>query len=415
MVMLLFLFSVPVTASSQEMQPPPSPPGAGQNQNAPAYTQQQLDQMVAPIALYPDPLVAQILMAATYPLEVVQADRWAKDPQNAALKGDQLAAVLQQQPWDPSVKSLVPFPQVLQTMDKNLQWTEQLGDAFLAQQPAVMNSVQQLRQQAQAAGTLQSTPQQTVSQQGPAIVIEPASPQTVYVPYYNPAVVYGTWPYPGYPPYYFPSPFGYAYDDGLFDFGLGFAVIGSFWGWEAWDWHNHRININNDRFRGINNGRPGNASGVWQHNPEHRGGVPYNSAATRAQYQRGSEQARNSYRGYSAENASQAGRNSSGARFAAREMSNRAAASGVQVYRPTRAQSPAAESFARPAAQTGMEERPSAPVFESFSNGAQARAQAGTRCLQSFSRHVGQKRWRGACVVEAAVAMAVAAVDTDEY
>ena len=138
--------------------PQPAPaPGAS------ALTAEQLDQLVAPIALYPDPLIAQILMAATYPLEVVEADRWLRIPANAALKGDALTAALQQQPWDPSVKSLVPFPQLLRMMDSNLHWTEQLGDAFLAQQADVMDAVQRLRQRAQAAGSLASTPQQTVS------------------------------------------------------------------------------------------------------------------------------------------------------------------------------------------------------------------------------------------------------------
>lgn len=363
--MVVFLSILPVAAESQETQPPVA--STGQVQSAPAYTRQQLDQMVAPIALYPDPLVAQILMAATYPLEVVQADRWLQEPQNAALKGDQLAAALQQQPWDPSVKSLVAFPQVLQTMDNNLQWTEQLGDAFLAQQSAVMDSVQKLRGQAQAAGNLQSTPQQAISQQGSAIVIEPANPQMLYVPYYNPAVVYGAWPYPGYPPYYFPPPFGDAYGDGLFDFGLGFAVIGPFWGWETWDWRNHRININNDRFRGINNGHLANASGIWQHDPGHRGGVPYTSAATRTRYPRDSGQARANYRGYSAENAS----HPPAAPFAVREeMTGRSNASGIQVIRSEHTDQPAVDSFSRSG------ERPSAPVFESFPNGAQARAQA---------------------------------------
>ena len=157
----LFLFttiSAPVNAQGVL----PAPQGAAQTQTAPAYTQGQLDQMLAPIALYPDALVSQILMASTYPLEVVEAERWLEVPENASLTGDALSNALMQQPWDPSVKSLVPFPQVLQMMNQNLQWTEQLGDAFLAQQPAIMDSIQQLRQQAQAAGTLQSTLQQVV-------------------------------------------------------------------------------------------------------------------------------------------------------------------------------------------------------------------------------------------------------------
>jgi len=164
-IIAIFLSQVPL-AGAQEMPP----------QAAPVYSEEQLDQMLAPIALYPDPLVAQILMAATYPLEVVEAERWLQDTQNAGLRGDQLAAALEQQPWDPSVKSLVPFPQIIRMMDQNLQWTEQLGDAFLAEQPQIMDSIQKLREQALAAGTLQSTPQQIVSTQDQTILIEPANP-----------------------------------------------------------------------------------------------------------------------------------------------------------------------------------------------------------------------------------------------
>ncbi len=145
---------VPLTAAPQ---PAPAVP------SGPALTAEQLDQLVAPIALYPDPLVAQIMMAATYPLEVVEADRWLQIPVNTALKGDALTAALQQQTWDPSVKSLIPFPHLLHMMDSNLGWTEQLGDAFLAQQADVMDAVQRLRQRAKAEGSLASTPQQTVS------------------------------------------------------------------------------------------------------------------------------------------------------------------------------------------------------------------------------------------------------------
>ncbi|MFP3564434.1 DUF3300 domain-containing protein [Paraburkholderia sp. SIMBA_030] len=132
-----------------EVQPAP--------QAAAPLTAEQLDQMLAPIALYPDPLVAQILMAATYPLEVVEADRWVQQPGNAALQGGQLTGALEQQPWEPSVKSLVPFPQVLKMLDDNLEWTERIGDAFLASQPAVMDSIQRLRQRAQAAPRAQET------------------------------------------------------------------------------------------------------------------------------------------------------------------------------------------------------------------------------------------------------------------
>ena len=179
--------------------------------SASPLTAEQVDQLVAPIALYPDPLVAQILMAATYPLEVVEADHWLQIPANAALKRDALTAALQQQPWDPSIKSLVAFPRLLHMMDANLQWTEQLGDAFLAQQADVMDAVQRLRKRAQAAGALASTPQQTVSTEDQEIMIETASSDIVYVPTYNPWCVYGAWPDADYPPFYFGSWAGHVY------------------------------------------------------------------------------------------------------------------------------------------------------------------------------------------------------------
>ncbi|MFN3673181.1 MAG: DUF3300 domain-containing protein, partial [Bosea sp. (in: a-proteobacteria)] len=168
----------------------------------------ELDALVAPIALYPDTLLAQVLMASTYPLEVVQADRWLAA--NKTLKGDALKSAAEQQPWDISVKSLVATPAVLEMMSKNLDWTQKLGDAVLAQQPDLMDGVQRMRTRAYEAKKLASGPQQTVTvrqESGKqAIVIEPAQADTVYVPYYDPAVVYGSWPYPANPPYYFPAP-----------------------------------------------------------------------------------------------------------------------------------------------------------------------------------------------------------------
>ena len=173
------------------------------------FKPEEIEQLVAPIALYPDSLVSQILMASTYPLEVVQADRWVKA--NKTLKGDALTAALEKQPWDPSMKSLVNFPQVLAMMSEKLDLTQRLGDAFLAQQKDVMDAVQRLRAKAQAQGNLQTTKEQTVIVEQPeaqttVIKIEPADPQVVYVPSYNPTVVYGAWPYPAYPPYaYYPA------------------------------------------------------------------------------------------------------------------------------------------------------------------------------------------------------------------
>ena len=193
------------------------PPGvlAQQPAGAAVFKQEELDQILAPIALYPDSLVAQILMASTYPLEVVQADRFAK--QNASLKGEALTKALESQSWDPSVKSLVNFPQVLTMMSEKLDWTQKLGDAFLAQQKPVMDTIQSLRAKAQAAGNLKTTKEQTVIVEEKIIKIEPASPQVIYVPTYNPTVVYGAWPYPAYPPYYYYPP-GYVATTTAFSF-----------------------------------------------------------------------------------------------------------------------------------------------------------------------------------------------------
>ena len=178
--------------------------------------QEELDQLLAPIALYPDALIAQILMASTYPLEVVEAARWAKD--NPNLKDKALEDALQAQTWEASVKSLTAVPQVLKQMNENLTWTQKLGDAFLADQKAVLKTVQALRKKAESAGNLKSTPEQTVKTETAdnqtVIVIESAKPETVYVPTYNPSTVYGPWAYPSYPPYYMYPP-GYVYAPGL--------------------------------------------------------------------------------------------------------------------------------------------------------------------------------------------------------
>ena len=206
------------------------PPGTfGQQAAPPVFKQEELEQILAPIALYPDSLLAQIFMASTYPLEVVQADRWAK--QNKSLKGDALTAALEKQPWDPSVKSLVNFPQVLGMMSEKLDWTQKLGDAFLAQQKDVMDTVQTLRRKAMEAGSLKTTKEQQVIVEKETIIIESASPQVVYVPTYNPTVVYGTWAYPAYPPAYYYPP-GYTAGTALLSFGAGMAV-GAAWGY-AW-------------------------------------------------------------------------------------------------------------------------------------------------------------------------------------
>ena len=278
---------------------------------APAFKPEQIEQLVAPIALYPDDLVSQILMAATYPLEVVQAQRWGKA--NASLKGDALATALEKQPWDPSVKSLVNFPDVLAMMDGKLDWTQDLGDAFLAQQKDVMDAVQKLRKQAMDAGNLKPSEQQNVTTEESAIVITSTDPNVIYVPIYNPVVVYGTWPYPAYPPYYYyppyyrPTPAPYAFVAGI--------AVGVAWGyaWGSCNW-NH-CNVNVDVNRNVNLNRNinrtqytntmqargmANGQGTWQHDASHRQGVGYGDAKTAQQYNRGtspSAASRDAYRG----------------------------------------------------------------------------------------------------------------------
>ena len=212
--------TAPIPASST-----PAPSAAAMPPAAPAtpppaqpVSPGQLEQLVAPIALYPDPLLAQILMASTYPLEVVEAARWVKVPANQALTGDALTNALKAQNWDPSIKALVPFPRVLENMSDQLQWTEQLGNAFLAEQADLMAAVQSLRHEAMAAGNLKQTPQCrcVIQITGETISILPAEPQVVCVPVYVPAV-YGSWHYPAYPPYSFPVPAGFVYDFGILD------------------------------------------------------------------------------------------------------------------------------------------------------------------------------------------------------
>ncbi len=267
----------------------------GQQAETKVFKQEELDQILAPIALYPDSLVAQILMASTYPLEVVAASRWVK--KNKDLKAEALTAALEKEGWDPSVKSLVNFPQVLDMMNEKLDWTQKLGDAFLAQQKDVMDTIQKLRRKAEAAGNLKTTKEQKVIVEKETIIIESASPQVVYVPTYNPVVVYGAWPYPAYPPYSYYPP-GYVAGTAAFSFAAGVAV-GAAWGyaWGNCNWHGGDVNVNYNQNTNINRNidrskyaqrQPGSAQGKWQHNPDHRKGVAYRDQGTGQKYKRGS-------------------------------------------------------------------------------------------------------------------------------
>lgn len=276
-----------------------SPTWAAEVSSSPAseevFNAQELDQMLAPLALYPDALLAQVLMAATYPGNVADAASWSKEHPDAS--GDDAVRQVSEQPWDPSVQSLVAFPAVLATLGQDPAWVQKVGDAFLAQPDAVMDSVQRLRRQAQEAGNLKSDDKQTVIQQpaqaAPAggssqqtIIIESADPQVVYVPTYNPNVVYGTWPYPSYPPVYYPPPagsyFGSALVAGL-GFAAGVAIIDSLWG--DCDWGNGDIDIDVNRYNNINSNRQLNRNeNTWKHNAVNRDGVPYRDRASREQY-----------------------------------------------------------------------------------------------------------------------------------
>lgn len=231
-----------------------------------SFSPQKIEQLVAPIALYPDPLLSQVLMAATYPVEVVEAARWRAD-QPERLSDRQLAQMLQDQPWDPSVKSLAAFPDVLSMMNDNISWTDQLGEAFLDQQQEVMDAVQRLRARAQAAGNLRSSSQQVVSfSDNPAIIsILPAQPDVIYVPIYNPTVIYGAWPYPNYQPFYWHPP-RYAVSGPAITF-AGALIVGGVL-WSTYDWHQHRFHVDVNRYNRFNRTRI--TSERWHQDFEHR-------------------------------------------------------------------------------------------------------------------------------------------------
>lgn len=338
-----FMFGIAVIAtviagqSSVSAQTTAAPPAAaeGTANKTPPFKKEELESILAPIALYPDALLAQIFMASTYPLEVVEAARWSKA--NPKVTGDAVAGAVQKETWDPSVKSLCAFPTVLEKMNEKIDWTQKLGDAFLAQQKEVMQAVQVLRNKAKATGNLKSTKEVTVKEEpapagSPApqtIIIESPDPEVVYVPQYNTATVYGAWGYPYYPPYSYYPP-GYAYGAAFWSFTAGVIVGGAIWGHTNWGGNDINIDVdrqNNFNRNEINNNRnsnnnrtgdragdragtnsasnrAGNNSGnrqSWQHNPENRKGVGYKDSATQQKFGKGSSQqamqSREQYRG----------------------------------------------------------------------------------------------------------------------
>lgn len=268
----------PVQQAPAAVPAPPAPDQAQAPSDKPVLKPAELDQLLAPIALYPDPLLSNVLIASTYPLEVVQADRWLQ--QNKSLQGDQLAAAASKQSWDDSLKALIATPSVLDMMSKQLDWTQRLGDAVLAQQQDVMDAVQRLRARAQANNKLTTTKQQKVTirqeQSRQVIAIEPAAPDALYVPYYDPAVVYGEWPDPAYPPYYWGYP-GYI-ASGVIATGLAFGAAygiarwAGYWNGGGFAWGSGNIVAGGGRVE------------HWQHNAQHRRGVGYTNANVRQQF-----------------------------------------------------------------------------------------------------------------------------------
>lgn len=257
------------------------------------FKPEELDQLLAPIALYPDSLLAQTLMAASYPLEIVEAARWVKA--NPNLKGDAAVAAVKDKSWDVSVKSLTAFPQVVLQMSEHLEWMQKLGDALIAQEQDVADSIQRLRAKAADSGNLKSGKEQTVTTQGAGAdrmyVIEPAQPEVVYVPSYNPNDVYGQWASPAYPPTYFPPPAGYGYGSALVRgllFGAGIAATSALFG--GWNWGRGNSYVNLNVNRAINIDRTfnvGNAQGGrWRHDAIHRKGVAYRDLASRERFGR---------------------------------------------------------------------------------------------------------------------------------
>jgi hypothetical protein len=335
-----------VDAQTPSATPAAAPAAAGTVNKTPPFKKEELEAIVAPIALYPDALLAQIFMASTYPLEIVEAARWSKA--NPSVTGDAVAGAVQKETWDPSVKSLCAFPTVLANMNDKIDWTQKLGDAFLAQQKEVMQAVQVLRGKAKDTGNLKSTKEVTVKEEpapagSPApqtIIIESPDPEVVYVPSYNPTVVYGAWSYPYYPPYAYYPP---AYYGGaaFWSFTAGVIVGGAIWGNCNWGGNDVDIDINrqnNFNRNEINNNRnsnntnrggdragntsannrasAGNNKQSWQHNSDHRKGVGYKDSATQQKFGKGSSQqatqAREQYRGRAEQGRQQISREGAG-------------------------------------------------------------------------------------------------------
>jgi hypothetical protein len=397
----------------------PAAQPAAASDAAAAFTSEELEQLMAPLALYPDSLLSQIFMASTYPLEIVEADRWVKA--NPTVKDAALTTALEKQDWDPSVKSLVNFPDVLAMMSENLDTTKKIGDAFIAQQKECMAAVQRLRAKAKEQGNLESNQQQTVKVEPAAagaqtqtIIIESSDPEVVYVPQYNPTVVYGSWPYPSYPPYpYYPP----AYPWGAAAVGVGVGIaVGAAWGyaWGNCNWGggdvdidvNRNTNINNNIDRSKHKNQVGGGTGRsnFQHDPSHRKGVGYRDSGTASKYggrsSQQTAQARDSYRGRAdagrqdiarggADQFKGSGnRSGTGASAGTRDMSSRGSTSGA---RPSTQPSNRSSSSASNRSSSGSK---GSSFSGSGSSGSSTRA-ASSRGSSSRSSSSGSSRSSG--------------------
>jgi hypothetical protein len=296
--LMLLAVALPGPVRAQAPAAPAAPPTA-------TFSEAELDQMLAPIALYPDSLLAQVLMASTYPADVKEAAAWSKAHPDT--KGDAAIEQVKDKDWEASVASLVAFPQVLAMMDGKPDQVQKIGDAFLADPARVMDRVQFLRKKAQDAGNLKTTEQQKVSttteNNKQVIVVEPAQPSSVYVPVYQPSVVYGSWWYPSYPPYYWPPP-PYYYPGGAFVAGVvwGAAVVGIANGlWGGCNWGGGDVNINVNKFNNINTNRQiSNTNNKFEHNAARRGEVPYRDSKSNDKYGKKAQEGaknREAYRG----------------------------------------------------------------------------------------------------------------------
>lgn len=269
----------PVAAQAPGAQHPPQAAAPG-----PLLSADQLDNLVAPVALYPDPMLGQVLVASTYPLELVEAAQWLKTTQ---LHGTELMTAARQQAWDPSIQAMIAFPQVLDRLSQDVRWTVDLGNAFLAQQTDVLAAVQRMRARAEANGKLNSNVQQSVSTVDSAIQIMPVDPQVIYVPSYDPAYIWGDPVWGVYPSLWYP-PYGWGFWPGI-NIGFWFGGWGAGWGWHNWGWcpgwSHGGVFVNNRFFNsfGFHGGAVG-SGGIWAHNPSHRLGVPYPNAGLNSRF-----------------------------------------------------------------------------------------------------------------------------------